>query len=70
MPKSPAEEWSFVCVDPLTGQLSHPGEAFATSLHARGLGLAGDLHREFQVACPTCGSKSVRPWPFEGPEAP
>jgi hypothetical protein len=70
MPKAPTEPWTYVCVDPMTGALNHPGEAFETASQARGLGLAGDLHLAHQVECPVCGSRSVRPYPFEGPDAP
>lgn len=69
MPLGPNEPRVYQCVDPLTyAPTGH--EMFRTAAHTRAAGLAGDLHKNFQVQCPTCQSTSVRPYPHEGPDAP
>lgn len=69
MPLGPTEARTYVCVDPVTGvETGH--EKFRSALHVKARDLAGDIHRDYQLACPTCGSKSVRPHPFSGAEAP
>jgi hypothetical protein len=69
MPAGPNDPIIYMCVDPMTYKPTGH-DPFKTAARARALGLAGDLHLQFQIACPTCGSKSIRPWPPSGPDAP
>jgi hypothetical protein len=69
MPLGPTEARVYMCVDPMN--YAPTGcEPFKTAAHVKAMGLAGDLHLQFQVKCPTCGSTSVRPWPPVGADAP
>ena len=69
MPLGPTEARDYMCVDPMTGTPTGL-DPFKTAAHAKAIGLAGDLHLNYQIACPTCGSKYVQPWPPVGEDAP